>query len=96
MVYDFSSGFDPWLSMLYYLKTNDMLYGAGTSLSFDPERTFKFSYGTFRDKINNDLEFRRAFLSVVIPILKTMPVNASMAKQDMHFDELLSDDIFKL
>ena len=96
MVYDFSSGFDPWLSMLYYLKTNDMLYGAGTSLSFDPERTFKFSYGTFRDKINNDLEFRRGFLSVVIPILKTMPVNASMAKQDMHFDDLLSDDIFKL
>lgn len=92
MVYEFINGFDPWLSMLEHLKENKLLYGAGKSLSFDPEHVFKFSYGTFKDKINNDIEFRNAFKSHMLPILQMIPRDIDKNEESsMHFDEILSD-----
>ena len=97
MVYDFANGFDPWLSLLEYMKYNKLLYGAGISLSFDPEKTFKFSYGTFRDKIQNDTEFRKSFIKNVLPILKKIPIEVDESAKDMHIDELISnEDLYKV
>ena len=90
MVYEFINGFDPWLSMLEHLRDNKMLYGAGASLSFDPERLFKFSFGTFKDKINNDPEFREAFRLHMLPILRAIPREIDRSETaDMHFSEIL-------
>ena len=89
MIYDFANGFDPWLSMLEYLRDNKLLYGAGASISFDPEKEFKFSFGTFKDKINGDRVFRDAFRKHMVPILQKIPMEINDESADMHFDELL-------
>ena len=90
MVFEFINGFDPWLSMLEYLRENKMLYGAGASLSFEPERLFKFSFATFKDKINNDDAFREAFRLHMLPILRSIPREVDRTETaDMHFKEIL-------
>lgn len=90
MVFEFINGFDPWLSMLEYLRENKLLFGAGTSLAFDPEKIYKFSLGTFKDKINNDLEFREAFKLHMLPILKSIPRELDRnGTASMHFNEIL-------
>ena len=90
MVFEFINGFDPWLSMLEHLRDNKMLYGAGVSLSFDTEKLFKFSFGTFKDKINNDPEFREAFRLHMLPILRSIPREIDRSETaDMHFAEIL-------
>lgn len=90
MVFEFINGFDPWLSMVEYLRENKMLYGAGASLSFDPEKIYKFSYGTFKDKINNDAAFREAFRLHMLPILRAIPRELDRSETaDMHFTEIL-------
>jgi len=90
MVYDFINGFDPWLSMLEFLRGAKLLYGGGASVSFDPERVFKFSMGTFKDKINNDIEFRNAFKQHMLPILRQIPMEIDRTESaNMHFDDIL-------
>lgn len=90
MVYDFINGFDPWLSMLDYLRDNKMLYGAGAAISFDAERQFKFSLATFKDKINNDPVFRKAFQEHMLPVLRKIPMEVDRSESaNMHFDDIL-------
>lgn len=90
MVYDFVNGFDPWLSMLEYLRTNNMLSGSGVSISFDPQREFKFSYAGFKDKINSDPVFRKAFQDHMLPILRAIPMEIDRSESaNMHFGEIL-------
>ena len=90
MVYDFINGFDPWLSMLEYLRDNKMLYGAGAAISFDPEHVFKFSLGGFKDKINMDPEFRKAFQQHMLPLLRAIPMEIDSSESaNMHFGEIL-------
>lgn len=91
LVYDFANGFDPWLSLLEDLKANKLIYGGGASLSFDIDKVHKFSYGSFREKVLSDPEFRGAFLSVVLERLKKIPQPIQLAEES-HTDELLSSD----
>lgn len=91
MVYDFANGFDPWLSLLEYLKENKMLYGAGASLSFDPEKTWKFSYSTFRDKFYNDKEFRTAFMKNILPMLKKIPIEVNEDAKNTDIEDVFNN-----
>lgn len=97
VIYDFDNGFDPWLSLLRFMKDNNLLYGAGVSLSVDPEKKYKFSQGNFRGKINNDPEFRKFFMDTVLHYLKQIPTKRDVVAEDSDVDELLNNqDIFKL
>ena len=91
LVYDFANGFDPWLSLLEDLKANKLIYGGGASLSFDMDKAYKFSYGSFKEKVVSDAEFRGAFLGVVLDRLKQIPQPIQLAEES-HTDELLSSD----
>ena len=82
MVFDFANGFDPWLSLLETMKYNKLLYGGGASLSVDPEKTYKFSLGTFKDKFSNDPAFRLAFMKQCVAYLKTTVMKAKEANVD--------------
>ena len=93
MVYDFVNGFDPWLSLLEYMRDKNLLYGGGASLSFDPEKTFKFSLGTFLDKFYSDEEFRRAFLINVIPYLKKIPIEVDERARDTRLEDFLDENL---
>ena len=97
VIYDFDNGFDPWLSLLRFMKDNNLLYGAGVSLSVDPEKKYKFSQGNFREKINNDPEFRKFFMDTVLHYLKQIPTKRDVVAEDSDVDELLENqDIFKI
>lgn len=98
LVLDFANGFDPWLSALETMKYNKLLYGGGASLAVDPEKQFKFSLGTFRDKVLNDQEFRNAFVKYALDYLKTTVMRSATTNIDEnHIDDLISNpDLFKV
>lgn len=98
LVLDFANGFDPWLSALETMKYNKLLYGGGASLAVDPEKQFKFSLGTFRDKILSDQEFRNAFVKHSLDYLKTTVMRSATTNIDEnHIDNLISNpDLFKV
>lgn len=98
LVLDFANGFDPWLSALETMKYNKLLYGGGASLAVDPEKQFKFSLGTYRDKVLNDQEFRNAFIRHALDYLKTTVMRSATTNIDEnHIDDLISNpDLFKV
>lgn len=98
LVLDFANGFDPWLSALETMKYNKLLYGGGASLAVDPEKQFKFSLGTFRDKVLTDQEFRNAFIRHSLEYLKTTVMRSvSTNIDDNHIDDLITNpDLFKV
>ena len=98
LVLDFANGFDPWLSALETMKYNKLLYGGGASLAVDPEKQFKFSLGTFRDKVLNDQDFRNAFIKHSLDYLKTTVMRSATTNIDEnHIDDLISNpDLFKV
>lgn len=98
LVLDFANGFDPWLSVLETMKYNKLIYGGGASLAIDPEKQFKFSLGTFRDKVLNDVDFRNAFIKHSLNYLKTTVMKNTIVNIDEnHIDDLISNpDLFKV
>lgn len=100
LIYDFANGFDPWLSLLQYLKDNKFISGAGVSLylSDDVDKKYKFSYGTFRNKIIESEEFRKFFLNSALSKLKNIPKNRDVAAKELPEDltnSLVSEDVTK-
>lgn len=89
LVYDFSNGFDPWLSLLEYLRNNKLLYGSSTFMALDPDKKFVFTNSNFREKLQEE-EFRNAFMRTVIADLKTIP-NRPILAQNLHTDDLLTN-----
>ena len=96
LVNNFSIGFDPWLSILEALKAAKRIYGAGVSLSLDPDKEFKFSYGTYREKLQTEPEFRKYVLKHALEYFKTIPYNPESGESDDFMDDLLSDELFSV
>ena len=90
IVFDYNNGFCPWLSMLRFMQDNKLLYGAGVSLSFEPEKKFKFSQANFREQIQTNPEFRKAFLQTILPYLKKIPAERDILADNDQVNELLS------
>ena len=90
LVFDFDNGFCPWLSLLRFMQDQKLIYGGGASMSLDPEKTYKFSLGNFREKIFTDENFRQYFLNAALPILKAIPAEKDVLAQDDHITDLLS------
>jgi len=97
LVYDFANGFDPWLSLLQFLKENKYIGGAGTSLYLldDLEKQFKFSYGTFRSKLAESPEFCKYFLNYSLSKLKTIPKERDVEASQIPVDMLIEEDVAK-
>jgi hypothetical protein len=91
IVFDYNNGFCPWLSLLRFMQDNKLLYGAGVSLSFEPEKKFKFSQANFREQIKTNPEFLKAFMDAVTPHLKMIPPKRDTLANDNQFNELLSN-----
>ena len=94
IVNNFNIGFDPWLSLLEVLKSQKRIYGAGVSYSLDPEKTFKFSLGNFKEKVINDPEFRKYVLKHSLEYLKSVPASLDKKNANDYFDELVSPELF--
>lgn len=90
LVFDYNNGFDPWISLLRFMQDRKLLYGGGVSMSFDPEKRFKFSQASFRQQIFDDPEFRSEFIKAVLPYLKGLVSGKDVSAIDNHVEDLLN------
>nr|DAP83687.1 MAG TPA: Protein recA [Caudoviricetes sp.] len=90
LVFDYNNGFDPWISLLRFMQDRKLLYGGGVSMSFDPEKRFKFSQASFRQQIFDDPEFRAEFIKAVLPHLKGLVSGKDVSAIDNHVEDLLN------
>ena len=94
LVFNPSIGYDPILSLFYFLKSEGAFKGAGAYLYLDGHDDKKFSQGTFKEKYLNDPELREAFHQTVVPYLKKL-----VPEVDEHsrtIEQSLSGDIMKI
>ena len=60
LIFDQNNGFDPDISMIQFMKDNDMLNGAGTYY-FGDRTDLKFMQKNFKAKLKENEEFRKVF-----------------------------------
>lgn len=65
-------GFDPILSMFYYLKTEGKIAGAGTSMYFSDLPDVKFSQKQFKEKLAESQELQMVFAKKSRELLDTL------------------------
>lgn len=62
LIFDYSRGFDPDLSLFEYLKSNGYVNGAGVGMYFGERSDMKFSQAKFKEKLETNPEFRQVFI----------------------------------
>lgn len=87
-------GYDPILSLFYFVKSENILKGAGAYLYIESYPDVKFSQATFKDKYLNDPVLREEFHKAVVPCLqKLVP---EIDEQTRIIEQTLSNDIMKI
>ena len=88
LVFNYDTGFDPELSLLYFLKTQKLLNGAGAYLYIGDRSDLKFSQKQFKSKLRESEEFRQIFSEYAATALRTLitDVNEQMSVEDDGFD----------
>ena len=86
LVFNYESGFDPELSLLYFLKSEKLINGAGAYLYFGDRSDLKFSQKQFKQKLKESEEFRQAFVETVMPALQKL-INDN-GDEDFYKDNL--------
>lgn len=64
LVFTGNNGFDPDLSMYYYMKSEGYILGSGVSYYIKGHEDMKFSQKNFLEKLYTDTEFQQAFAAV--------------------------------
>lgn len=72
LVFNYDTGFDAELSLLYFLKSMKLINGAGAYLYFGDRSDLKFSQKQFKNKLRESEEFRQAFIETLMPALQTI------------------------
>ena len=72
LIFNPTIGYDPILSLFYFLKNENGLKGAGAYLYLEDLPEVKFSQATFKEKYLNDPALRDAFHKAVVPYLKKL------------------------
>lgn len=72
LVFNYDTGFDAELSLLYFLKSIKLINGAGAYLYFGDRSDLKFSQKQFKNKLRESEEFRQAFIETLMPALQTI------------------------
>lgn len=95
LVFNYSTGFDTELSLYYFLKTRKLINGAGIGLYIGDRNDLKFSQKKFKEKLKENEEFRKVFISYVLQELQTLIFDpGTEEEQDTKFDitmEILSN-----
>lgn len=71
LVFNYSEGFDPELSLHYFMKARKKVNGAGVGLYFGERNDLKFSQKTFKKKLRENPEFRDNFIKCCLAELQT-------------------------
>lgn len=70
LVFNYKTGFDPELSLYYFLKTRKLINGAGIGLYIGDRNDLKFSQKQFKAKLRDNAEFRDVFIHYVLEELQ--------------------------
>lgn len=94
MIFNPAIGYDPILSLFYFLKDEGGIKGAGAYLYIDGLPDIKFSQANFKEKYLNDPALRDAFHSAVVPYLKKLV--PEIDERSRTIEQSLSSDIMNL
>lgn len=72
LVFEFGKGFDRELSLYLFIKECGLVKGAGAYLYFDGYDNLKFSQKQLKSKLNENEEFRMAFITTAMTALNTL------------------------
>ena len=89
LVFNYDSGFDADLSLLYFLKTAKLINGAGAYLYLGDRSDIKFSQKQFKEKLRESEEFRQVFIETIMPALQSL-IN------DMNDDDYYKEDNYDI
>lgn len=98
LVFDYSNGFDPDLSLLYFLKQNRLVNGAGAYLYIGDRSDLKFSQKKFKQKLRTDPDFKQVVMEAAInPLREMLQDNGPAVEEEETFDSFdLSQDIMSM
>lgn len=72
LVFNYKQGFDPDLSLYYFLKSRGLVNGAGIGLYLGDRSDLKFSQKKLKEKLRTKEEFRKVFVSYCIQELQSL------------------------
>lgn len=94
LIFNPAIGYDPILSLFYFLKDEGGLKGAGAYLFLEDLPDVKFSQATFKQKYLNDPALRNAFHKAVVPYLKNLVPQVDETPRTI--EQSLSGDIMSI
>lgn len=94
LIFNPAIGYDPILSLFYFLKDEGGLKGAGAYLFLEGLPEVKFSQATFKEKYLNDPVLRDAFHKAVVPYLKNLVPQVDETPRAI--EQSLSGDIMSI
>lgn len=94
LIFNPAIGYDPILSLFYFLKDEGGLKGAGAYLYIDGLPEVKFSQATFKEKYLTDPVLRDAFHKAVVPYLKKLVPEVD--ERTRTIEQSLSSDIMNI
>ena len=94
LIFNPTIGYDPILSLFYFLKNENGLKGAGAYLYLENLPDVKFSQATFKEKYINDPVLREAFHKAVVPYLKKLVPEVN--EDSRVIEQTLSTDIMNI
>ena len=94
MIFNPTIGYDPILSLFYFLKSENGLKGAGAYLYLESLPEVKFSQATFKEKYMNDEKLREEFHKTIVPYLKNLV--PEIDERSRVIEQTLSSDIMSL
>lgn len=94
LIFNPAIGYDPILSLFYFLKDEGGIKGAGAYLYVDGLPDIKFSQATFKEKYLNDPVLREAFHRAIVPYLKKLVPEVNQTERTI--EHALSNDIMSI
>ena len=86
LVFNYNGGFDPDLSLYYFLKTRKLVNGAGIGLYLGDRNDLKFSQKNFKNKLQTNEEFRNVFMQYCLQELQTLIHDPMAEEAENTFD----------
>ena len=86
LVFNYNVGFDPDLSLYYFLKSRKLINGAGIGLYIGDRNDLKFSKKNLKTKLQENEEFRNVFVQYCLQELQTLIHDPIKEEQNNTFD----------
>lgn len=94
LIFNPTIGYDPILSLFYFLKNENGLKGAGAYLYLENLPEVKFSQANFKEKYLNDPVLRSEFHKAVVPYLKKLVPEVD--EESRAIEQTLASDIMNI